>query len=117
MAGQVGASYLATLGISRFANAKMQAAVDKAKVKALYDPDTATAILELAATPSTQPLGLSTVQKLFRGINIGNGQSLVDRLIERGLVSSNIGRGALYGAEQAKQRDQLPVFGKAQNLQ
>ena len=102
-AGQAGGTYFTILGLSRFANAKAQAAVESAKLKALYDPDTAKAVLEMAATPSTQPLGLSTARKIFGNLSLPNGQSLVDRLIDRGYVKQYVVRGAVYGAEQALQ--------------
>jgi len=99
--GQAGGTYFTMLGLSRFANAKAQAAVENAKLKALYDPDTAKAILELAATPTTQPLGLSTAKKIFGNVSLPNGQNLVDRLIDRGYVKKYLSRGAIYGMEQS----------------
>jgi hypothetical protein len=47
--GRTGANYTALLGMSRFVNAKVQNAVEQAKRRALYDPETATAILNIAS--------------------------------------------------------------------
>ena len=97
-AGQTGSTYFAALGLSRFANAKVQSAVEKAKLKALYDPATADAILEMAAKPVSDPLSLTTARKIFGDIRLPNGEKLMDKLIDKGYVKSYVGRGMMYGA-------------------
>jgi hypothetical protein len=106
--GRTGANYTALLGMSRFVNAKVQNAVEQAKRRALYDPETATAILELSATPSSQPLSLTTARKVFGDIRTNSGQSLVDRLIDKGYVKAYVFRGMIYGAEKAIQESEDP---------
>jgi hypothetical protein len=106
--GRVGMTYLGTLGISRFANARIQASIEQAKHAALYDPTTATAILEMVANAPNEALSLSTAKKIFGDIRTSSGQTLVDRLIDRGYVKENIGRGALFGATKAMQNENDP---------
>jgi hypothetical protein len=102
-ARQTGATYFATLGLSRFANAKVQAAIERAKHRALYDPKTADAILEMVSTPMTEPLSMTTAKKIFGDIRLAGGQKLIDRLIDKDYVKSHVSRGLIYGAEKAMQ--------------
>lgn len=88
--GATGSTYFTTLGLSRFANAKVQQAVEAAKVKALYDPATATAILEMAAKPTSEALSMTTARKIFKDIRLPNGQNLVDTLVDRGFVKAYV---------------------------
>jgi hypothetical protein len=101
--GQTGASYFTTLGLSRFANVKVQQAIERAKHRALYDPKTADAILELVATDKSQPISLTTARKIFGDIRLADGKRLVDRLIDKGYVKQYISRGIIYGTEKALQ--------------
>jgi hypothetical protein len=64
--------------------------------------------LELSATPSSQPLSLTTARKIFGDIRTNSGQSLVDRLIDKGYVKAYVSRGMIYGEEKAMQEDQDP---------
>ncbi len=98
--GMTGSGYFTILGLSRFANAKAQAAVEAAKLKALYDPDTAEAILQMAKTPSNQPIGASALRKIFGNLTTGDGKKLVDKLIDAGYTGQHVSRGVAYGAEK-----------------
>ncbi len=103
MAGQVGSTYFAALGLSRFINAKVQAKIAAAERKALYDPETARAVLEMASTNATEPLALTTFQKIFGNLRLEGGKKLVDSLVDRGYVRQFAARGAVFGAEKSQQ--------------
>jgi hypothetical protein len=98
--GATGSTYFATLGLSRFANSKVQQAVERAKTRALYDPQTAEAILEMAAKPVSDPLSLTTARKIFGDMRLPDGKRLMDKLIDKGYVKKYVARGLIYGAAE-----------------
>lgn len=99
--GFTGGTYFAALGLSRFANTRVQQAFEKAQMRALYDPEMSKAILEMAATPANEAIGYSSALKVLGGIKLEDGMKLVDHLIDRGYVKKYLRRGAIYGAEKA----------------
>jgi hypothetical protein len=107
-AGNTSSTYVGALGLSRFANAKVQAAVEKAKRQALYDPETAKAILEMAGKDSTEALSLTTAKKIFGDLRLADGQRVIDKMIDKGYVQKHIGRGIIYGMEKIEQDAEDP---------
>jgi hypothetical protein len=108
IAGNTSGTYVAALGLSRFANAKVQAAVERAKHQALYDPETAQAILEMAGKDASQPLSMTTAKKIFGDIRDASGQLLIDKMIDKGFVEKNVSRGIIYGLQKIEQDREDP---------
>lgn len=88
---------------SRFLNAKVQVALEKAQAKALYDPDTAKAILELSQTLSTDSISKRTADSVWSSV----GQFLSD-LTNKGFIKTTSVRSgalALTEADEEKRRN------------
>lgn len=107
-AGNTSSSYVAVLTLSRFVNAKMQAAMSKAMHNALYDPEMADAILEMSSKPANQAMSVTSAVKVgFDKIKDANGRNMLERMIDAGYVKDYTSRGLLYGVEatQTQERD------------
>jgi hypothetical protein len=101
--GRSGSTFVATLSLSRLVNTKVQQAVEAAKIKALYDPETAEAVLALAATPINKPVAYGMMKLVLGGIKLENGTSLLDHMVDKGYVKKYVSRGIIAGIETASE--------------
>lgn len=97
-ARQTGVTYVTALGLSRFALARVTQAVDNAKLKALYDPPTTEAILELMSKGQGEPLSMTTGNAVWGGV-----KGLVGKMVEAGYIKRYVPRGMVYGAADEDQ--------------
>lgn len=87
--GRSSGLYSGAFGLGRFVNSKLKAAYAEAQQKALFDPDMAKAILELAATPATERASVSAFKKVLGGAGADT-EALAKRLVEHGMLGKHI---------------------------
>lgn len=95
-----GKHYFPLISAGRFVNTRIQTAVEGSIQKALYDPETSKAVLEMVATPQNQPISSKVLDSIF-GSSTELRRVVQKELLEQGLVRKITEQGALIGGTKA----------------